>query len=333
MLVIIYTSHMGCILCIEKYVLPNKSSSIEWKAGYKMLFNARLLGTHLQVDIKRKVKSDPNCDAEDSFRKEYATDPAKKFRTFLRSHKATFLRNRLLSCCTILALNHLYNYSMTSIDPIFDLHLDMVDFLPSRQSYFRRLPSVTLRETVIRIWITIYWVLYCMGLYTSLHDALAFFFVGIGLDKPEEWPPLFGDLREATSVSNFWSKTWHKLIYRSYTSYGKLISRKILRLPRNSMAGRVFISLFVFTLSGCAHALTAWQLGLVCGYFEEIGFYCFNFLAIIIEMLVIAAFNKLTNGYKLNKTVSSGLGYVWVFTVFFTILPKNQFPKIWCTPG
>lgn len=98
------------------------------------------------------------------------------------------------------------------------------------------------------------------------------------------------------------------------------------------MIGRMFINVFVFTMSGCAHALAAWQLGFTCGYIEEIGFYFSSFLAIVIEMLVIAAFNKLTGGYKLNTTLSKGLGYAWVFTYLFVTLPKNQFPKVWCVP-
>jgi hypothetical protein len=50
-------------------------------------------------------------------------------------------------------------------------------------------------------------------------------------------------------------------------------------------------------------------------------------------MAVMAAWNKITNGYKLNSTVSNTIGYTWVFMFLFTVLPKSQFPKVFCAPA
>jgi hypothetical protein len=333
MFVVIYLSHMTCVLCIEKYTIPGKTASIEWKAGYTMLFNARWLGTHRQApDIRRNPKPEIECESGDSDHETYLADASKNFRTLLRSPRGIFLRNRVVSLCAIIAILKIYNYFFFSLLPQFGLELDITDFLPSKQTYFRRLMAVTLRETFIRTWIVTYWMIYSVGLYTALHDVLSFLFVSTGFDKPEDWPPLFGDIRDATSVRNFWGKYWHRLVYRSYTSYGKWISKNILRLPRNSIVGKMFINFYVFAMSGTAHAIAVRQLGFTCGFWEEIGFYCNSFLAILIESLVAKTFSTTMRGYRLNRTVSKTLGYVWVFTYLFASLPKNQYPKLWCAP-
>jgi type IV secretory pathway protease TraF len=80
------------------------------------------------------------------------------------------------------------------------------------------------------------------------------------------------------------------------------------------------------------HALAIKQLGYTCGAWEELRFYVFNFLAILVETAAVAAFSKITRGYKVNDTVSKAIGYTWVFMFLFTVLPKNQYPKIFCSP-
>ena len=192
--------------------------------------------------------------------------------------------------------------------------------------------EVTLRETAVRVWLVTFFLFYSVCLYTTIHDALAFVFVASGFDNPEDWPPLFGDIRDATSIRNFWGKFWHRLVYRSYTSYGIWISKNILHLPKSSLIGKLFINFFVFTMSGCVHVLAIRQLGYTCGAWEEITFYIYNFLGILVEMAAITAFSWITRGYKLNSTVSNMLGYTWVFIFLFTVVPKNEFPKVFCEP-
>jgi hypothetical protein len=335
MFILIYISHISCVLCLEKYVLPKKPGvSFDWVGGYKMLFNARWLGTDRQApDIKVPSKRETDSDSPSEQRQEeYVRDPLKKFRTMFRSPRAIFLRNRVISLVCTLAAEKVYSYLASESLPHYLGPLDMMDFLPTKETYFRRLGSVTFRETVIRVWLVTFFVGYSITLYKTLHDALAIIFVATKFDEPEDWPNLFGDIREATSMRNFWAKFWHRLVYRSYTSYGIWISKNILRLPRSSFVGKLFINLFVFTMSGVVHALAILQLGYSCGYWQEIRFYIYNFLAVLAEMIALAAFSKITKGYKLNSTVSNTIGYTWVFMFLFTVLPKSQYPKVFCTP-
>jgi len=328
MLIVIYISHMTCVLCVEQYHLPTKAGiTFDFVGGYKMIFNARWLGTPRQSpNIHLDKPMEKECTSPSD--KESKLTDSSPIRTILQKPRAVFLRNRLISLFTISAILQSYNY-------LFEKYivLEGTDFLPTKLTYFRRFPTVTLRETLVRTWLVSYWTFYSVGLYTALHDLLALFFVGTCLDTPAEWPQLFGSIKDATSIRGFWGRYWHRLVYRSYTSYGVFISKNIFRLPQNSIVGRMFINLYVFAMSGVAHAVAVRQLGFSCGYWEEIRFYSSGFLGILHETLVLAAFKKITGGYKVNQTLGNAVGYAWVFLYLFTVLPKSQYPKLWCAPS
>lgn len=299
-----------------------------------MLFNARWLGTnrqspHISVTTKREISSDMQSEQR---REEYSKDPSKKITTLLRSPRAVFLRNRALSLLGTVIAEKAYTYAHQDLASQYGARMDMADFLPTKESYFRRIGEVTLRETAVRAWLVTFFLFYSFSIYSSMHDILAILFVGMGFDNPEDWPPLFGDVRDATSLRNFWGRFWHRLVYRSYTSYGIWITKNVFRLPKSSIIGKLFINCFVFTMSGAIHAIAMLQLGYSCGAWEELRFYVFNFIGILLEMATMAVFSKITRGYNLNSTVSKTIGYSWVFLFLFAVLPKSQFPKVYCEP-
>ena len=335
MFIIIYISHISCVLCVEKYVLPEKPGvTFDWVGGYKMLFNARWLGTSRQApDIKGSQTREIASDIESEQRQEeYAMDPSKRFRTMFRSPRAVFIRDRVISLVLTLIAEKAFSYSYLELAPKYGLQMDIMDFLPTKESYFRRITEVTLRETLVRSWMVTFFLFYSVCLYNTIHDALAIIFVGSKFDNPEDWPSLFGSVSDATSIRNFWGKFWHRLVYRSYTSYGIWISKNILRLPKSSFIGKLFINFFVFAMSGGVHSLAIMQLGFSCGAWQEFRFYLFNFCGILVEMAAMAAYSKFTKGYKMNSTVSKTIGYCWVFLFLFTVLPKSQYPKVFCAP-
>jgi hypothetical protein len=335
MFVLFYISHMTCALCMEKYVLPNKyGASFEWWDAYKMLFNARFIGTYREApDVQKSVRAEIDLESPREPNVFYPTYPTTDFKAFLRSPCYHFLRNRAVSLLVIYAIDQFYNYLYNTVLPQYVEPIDIYDMLPSKQMYFRRLATVTMRETIIRLWIVVHWTWSSYSLYTSLHHFLALLFVGVGLDNHEDWPSLYGNIFEATSIRGFWGKFWHRLVYRSYTSYGKFISLNILRLPRNSIIGKLFVNGFVFILSGLVHGITLRQLGFSCGAIDELKFYCSHYLAILAETAVHAVFKKLNRGYKTNRVVvSNTIGYIWVFGFLFYSLPKSQYGRVFCVP-
>ncbi|KAG9240637.1 hypothetical protein BJ878DRAFT_277429 [Calycina marina] len=341
MFIAIYISHITTVLCVEQYHLPTKPGvTFNFVGGYKMLFNCRWLGTSRQApDIHRdqlvatKEEEELNGEPATITSSSLALEVVRQLHSILRTPRAVFLRNKALSLLTIYMINQVYWYGMFELLHSLDMGLEGTDFLPSKVSYFRRIHTVTLRETLVRVWLVCYWTFYSVGLYTGFHDVLAMFFVGIGLDTPQEWPPLFGSIKQATSIRGFWGKYWHRLVYRSYTSYGVFISKHILCLPRDSFVGKMFISLYVFVMSGTAHSIAVRQLGFTCGFWEEIVFYSCGFVGILLETMAMAAFKRLSGGYKVNKQVGNIIGYMWVFMYLFTTVPKSQYPKLWCQPA
>lgn len=331
MFILIYVSHMSCVLCVDKYTLPRKSGvDFDWAGGYKMLFNARWVGTNRQVsNITMRSRPDEVCAVPGTHRGD-SPDLAGSFRHVCRLSRTLFVLRCILSVVFTLAAAKIYNHMSTTFLQHYFGELEISDFLPDKEAYFRRIGSVTIRETVIRVWITAFSIGYSVGFFNAVHNILAVVFVGIGFDKPEDWPPLFGDIREATSIRNYWAKFWHRLVYRSYSSHGIWISTNVLRLPRSSRTGRLFINLYVFAASGAVHALATRQGRHSCGYWENARFYLLNFLAIVLEAMVLAVFSKVTKGYKLNNTVSKTIGYVWVFMFLFWAIPKHQFSQTIC---
>lgn len=324
---IIYMSHMSCVLCIEKYTLPKRPGvTLDWVGGYNMLFNARWIGTYRQTpDIKTVASSEKAPQAK-------SKDSSGRLVAILFSPRAIFLRNRALSIAGTLVAEQLFRYCYVDLPSHYNAELDETDFLPIHESYFRRLGEVTLRETAIRAWLVVFYIFYSVFLFKAVHDALALFFVGVRINNPEDWPPLFGDIREATSLRNFWGKFSHKLVYRSFTAYGIWISKNILRFPRTSFVGKLFINCFVFAMSGTIHAVALYQLGYTCGVWQELQFYMLHFLGTVLELVVTTVFSKLMGGQRLNFIVRKILGYAWVFMFLFTILPKSQYPRVFCAP-
>jgi hypothetical protein len=193
--------------------------------------------------------------------------------------------------------------------------------------------SPTLRETLIRIYFVFYFIGFSYVLYTFLYEVFAVLSVATGIDDPEDWPPFFGKLTDAYSIRNFWGKFWHKLIYRSYTSYGKFISINILKIPQNGVLGRLFVNLFVFLLSGIVHQIVTRHLGLNCGYWpEDVAFFLANFAAIIVEMAIQHTFERIcrTARWTCPDRMKRIIGYFWVFGFLFWSLPKAEYPKTWC---
>lgn len=333
MFILIYVSHMSCVLCVDKYVLPRKPGvSFDWVGGYKMLFNARWIGTNRQIsDIHIRPRQGVVSAPIGTQRGDSQLLP-KNFGYICRSPRTLFILNCIISVAFTLAAEKISGHFLTAFLQQYLGGLEITDFLPAKETYFRRIGSVTIRETVIRVWVSIFAIGYSMGFFNTVHNILSIIFVGTGFDEPEDWPPLFGNIQEATSIRNYWGKFWHRLVYRSYTSHGIWITKNILRLPRSSFIGKLFINLYVFTASGAVHGLATRQGRHSCGYWENARFYVLNFFAILLETVVLAAFSKVTKGYKVNSTVSKTIGYFWVFMFLFWAIPKHQYPQTVCDP-
>ena len=312
---LLWILHIVKLLALNKVITPS-----DWRMTYNTLFDFRGIGTGKQDAELGHDNQDRNMTIS-SEKKESrkANSPSKG------SQHRLFLLKRLASAVMILLLNQFYTVTYSAL-----LQLSYADFHHSKQSYLRRIGTVTARETIIRSWIVFHFVWSSWAMFTMTHDILALAHVVIGVDEPEAWPRLYGSILEAYSIRRFWGKFWHQLVQRSYRAYGSLLSQKILRLPPGSTADRICVNCSVFFISGVVHAFITVQLGFKCGYFEDLAFFIVCYSALLVEVGV----QRVASGV-LGEAWQSGwicriLGYTWVFGFLFWVLPKHQYPKVLC---
>ncbi|TDZ17092.1 Acetyltransferase ataH [Colletotrichum orbiculare MAFF 240422] len=176
-----------------------------------------------------------------------------------------------------------------------------------------------------------YWAAY--NWYTRLHLACALFFVGTGVDDPDEWPPAFGDVGEAYTLRRFWSKYYDRLIYRTVSGWGEIIMRGVGMGPRPYRRWkRWMLNGVIFLVSGVFHAQTDYLAGFGCGYWEEVAWWMYNFFAICGEAVFLAAFERWCPRFygAMSGRAGRALGYLWVFAFHFWSKPKQQYVAIWC---
>lgn len=217
------------------------------------------------------------------------------------------------------------------------------DFSPDKVTFIRRLllssNTITVRDALLRLVLGVHWIWVAYVLLQSSHHTFAIIFVGIlRIDSPHEWPPLFGGVRDITSIRAFWGKFWHRIVYQPYRSCGRLLSRNLLALAPDSTAEKVFLSAFLFLLSGIAHSAVSWQMGQRCGVWRDTAWFWGNFVAAGFETVLkrrAAGFAKhfgVTNRYD---RLTSGLvgrivGGLWVWAFFAWSVSKWQYGKFYC---
>lgn len=209
------------------------------------------------------------------------------------------------------------------------------DVAPSQQSLLRPLDEFTARECLNVTFVTFssFWTTF---VYLDGTNALmGAFFVMIGLDDPEDWPPLFGDLRQAVGLRNFWSRFWHTLPMKPYRSIGEYISLRILRQLPQSFSHKATIALVAFGLSGAAHALIDWQRD-TPDWHLNIYWFLLNFLGCMGESLFVKTLRQLARRARQEndlRTLEESwlgrlIGYVWVCVFFCWTVPMWRFPEI-----
>ncbi|OTA92441.1 hypothetical protein M434DRAFT_31826 [Hypoxylon sp. CO27-5] len=148
--------------------------------------------------------------------------------------------------------------------------------------------------------------------------------VVLGLSRPEDWPPLYGKLCEATTVRKFWSKFWHQMIRKGITSFSTAFAR-FLGMKKGSTPYSYVHLWTAFAISGAFHAgsmlilpspvnitLSERTVGILL-------YFLWQALAITLEDFVQwtwrQVFGPKTPGW------STVVGYVWVVCSFWFSLP------------
>lgn len=90
---------------------------------------------------------------------------------------------------------------------------------------------------------------YCM--LEVIHSSVALCAVFFFNSNLADWPPLYGDIRDAYTMARFYSHWWHKVMRKQLIENGKMLIRGVVVLPayiRNSRYATIFAALLVSAL-------------------------------------------------------------------------------------
>lgn len=196
--------------------------------------------------------------------------------------------------------------------------------------------ALTLRSLAIRAHTSLYWIWESLVFLDGANAILALLSVCMfRIDSPEDWPPLFGSLSLATSLSDFWSKFWHRLPARPYKNIGQVIAVEILGLAPRSLPCNLLTAATVFALSGGIHSFITWQGG-YRDWWRELAWYMLNFGGCTMERLFSYGVRSVAKGLGLAERlrriedgwIGSCIGYVWVLCFFLWSVPFWKYPRM-----
>lgn len=305
--------HITSLVCIERWPALQTDSLATWNslhATWRLWSNPQLLPTTIMAKTTNKK------------------DGTTTNTTIGEESIPIFLLLRLLKL-------PLYYYLYTSILPsIFYetmFRLDVSDV--TETALFTRLGDVTTREIVVRSYTAVIWIWESVVMLDGANAVLAIVAVLSGLDKPKDWPTLFGTPSAACGVRNFWSLFWHHLAVRPYGNFGRLVAGYI---PVGSKrAQKSVVASVIFLLSGLSHSAVSWRLGHV-DWGIDLQWFMFNFAACSAELVVVTTGRDVARRLGLARELAlletSWLGYLigyaWVFGFFFWTVPMWRFPRL-----
>lgn len=192
------------------------------------------------------------------------------------------------------------------------------------------------RTALLRILVVLQWMSSSYFLLTAAHAAVSVVFVAfLGLDSPDEWPSLWGDIRNARSVRAFWGKCWHRIGTASQLSYALAITKAIFGPRHRRPVGKTLTSFCVFCLSGLTHAAANYAAygggrraaPILLG---DATFLLLNFAGGFVEvwfakLIDVRGPDAGVHAPRL-RTFGQYLGYARVLFFFYCVVPPYQYP-------
>ncbi|KAJ5250751.1 hypothetical protein N7489_001161 [Penicillium chrysogenum] len=201
----------------------------------------------------------------------------------------------------------------------------VADFSPEMEMAF----PLSTHQFQVRAIMSVQWIWRAYFFLEFYHSLLAIVFVAIlRFDYPGDWPALFGNPMEASSVRGFWAQFWHQLTIPTYVYYSRVVSRQLMGVQSGSSLDKTITALVIFTISGLSHALVGWALG-DAALFRDVLFFQMCFLAAAAE----TAISKMKVPRRILSRLPAALrmvsGMAWVFVFFFCISPMWIYPKVY----
>ncbi|KAF4548136.1 MBOAT-like protein 4 [Elsinoe fawcettii] len=256
------------------------------------------------------------------------------------------------SCCRTSFFTHqllklaVYFLFTTYLIPLIAslLPLEAGDFSPSHRSLLHLFFSGTRHDLLMRGVFTLLWPLTSFIALDAAHTLMSILFVCLlRLDDAGDWPPLFGDLRDATSIRGFWGRFWPRVISNAGMNIGEVLSQSVLGLWPNGAVERTVATGVVYALSALVHAGVSSKMN-GCGWQGDLWFFGMQFLGGLGEMVVVKGWRRWNGDVERRKSVAvlrrgsvppkkgwgwmDVLGYAWLVVWGFWCVPNWQFGKM-----
>lgn len=272
------------------------------------------------------------------------------------------LRRRLLFLCIQIAAALFYQgYLKPTI--LLYIRPTPADYTPEKVNIIRRslltlifshknTPGTTgasiLREWLIRVWHTVDDHVANVAWLSIYHDAFAILFLGIlRSDFDDDWPPLFGSIRDTVTMRGFWALFWHRIVYKSFSYHAGILSTRLLhflriRGRRRSIIERYMRNYLVFVISGLMHTFVDWRAGAAwtCALWPDLWYWSVQPVAFALEGIVQWAWIRFLRPNKpltqtrryLLRAVERTIGHVWVLLWLSWSYPKQAqlLPSTYC---
>ncbi|KAF2219736.1 hypothetical protein BDZ85DRAFT_205628, partial [Elsinoe ampelina] len=223
------------------------------------------------------------------------------------------------------------------------------DFSPSQRPLLRRFlfgPSFTLHDLLLRTVFTILWPVTTFISLDAAHTLMAIFFVCVlRMDEAGDWPSLFGDVRDVTSIRAFWGRFYPRVLAEGGVNLGQVLSRRVLGMQVGGAGEKTVAVGVVFALSGAVHAGVTWKVN-GCGWEGDLWFFGMQFVGGMGEMLVGRAWRVWKGEGERRRSVvvlrrgsvpprkgwgwEDVFGYAWVVAWAFWCVPGWEFGKMEC---
>ncbi|RPD52490.1 hypothetical protein L227DRAFT_558657 [Lentinus tigrinus ALCF2SS1-6] len=168
---------------------------------------------------------------------------------------------------------------------------------------------------VLRSWVLLVWGMMIYATLKMCYEITSLLAVGLGCSHPQDWPDMFGHFSDAYTVRRLWGRTWHQILGRHFSSWGKLVVRA-LGIPRGTWLSSQTQVYTAFFISALYHSFGDVMID-KRHFGRSFPFFMSNALAITFEDTVIAlakscgvaAWGKEGSPCALAMKL---LGYAWV---------------------
>ncbi|RAH86212.1 hypothetical protein BO86DRAFT_303106 [Aspergillus japonicus CBS 114.51] len=180
--------------------------------------------------------------------------------------------------------------------------------------------STTAGQVRIRIIVAGVFVCGVLFVVDMLYRLASITEVSLNLTQWDDWPPLFGDIKDAYTVTRFWGKFWHQLIRWPMVSFVKWVRNDVLHIPTLSSGDRFIDAVILFNLSGILHYVSVAGSGMDEPQWGTVYFFMVQPLAMLLE-------NSLSSWVR-PRCWQRVIGYAWVWLWLNITAPWFGFPSM-----